>query len=111
AVEADQYLSIRPGGDAYLLLALLHVIFADGLARPPAYADGVQHLRDAAARFSPEQVAERTGIAAADIRSLARAFAAAPSAVAYGRVGACTQEFGGLAAWLIVALNAVTGNL
>jgi len=51
------------------------------------------------------------GIDAATIRELARAFAAAPAAVAYGRVGACTQEFGGLAAWLIVALNAVTGNL
>src|SRR5262249_9558893 len=44
-------------------------------------------------------------------RDLARAFASAPAAVAYGRVGTCTQEFGGLAAWLIVALNAVTGNL
>jgi anaerobic selenocysteine-containing dehydrogenase len=56
-------------------------------------------------------VAQRTGIEGGTIRELARAFAAAPSAVAYGRVGTSTQEFGGLTAWLLVALNAVTGNL
>ena len=56
-------------------------------------------------------MAGRTGIDAATIRTLARDFAAAASAVAYGRVGTCTQEFGGLASWLVNALNVVTGNL
>ena len=108
---ADQHLPIRPGTDALLLLALLHVVFEEKRERPPANADGLQLLRDAAARFPPERVAARTGIAAATIRELARAFAAAPSAVAYGRVGTSTQEFGALAAWLVIALDAVTGNL
>jgi len=45
------------------------------------------------------------------IRELARDFAAAPSAAAYGRVGVSTQEYGGLCCWLINVLNAVTGNL
>ena len=45
------------------------------------------------------------------IRTLARDFATAPAAVAYARVGASTQEFGALASWLVIALNAVTGNL
>src|SRR4051794_37248575 len=48
AAEADQHLAIRPGGDAYLLLALLHVLFADGHVRAPAYADGLSLLREAA---------------------------------------------------------------
>ncbi len=114
AAIADQHVAIRPGTDALLLLALLHVIFEEGRANLRALAscsDGLQALKEAAARFPPERVAGRTGIAAGVIRTLARAFATAPAAVAYGRVGACTQEFGGLAAWLIVALNAVTGNL
>jgi anaerobic selenocysteine-containing dehydrogenase len=34
-----------------------------------------------------------------------------PRALVYGRVGACTQEFGGLVMWLIYCLNAVTGHL
>jgi anaerobic selenocysteine-containing dehydrogenase len=114
AAEADQHLAIRPGTDALLLLAILQVLFEEGradLRHLTPFTDGLASLREAAARFPPERVAERTGIPAAKIRELARAFAAAPSAVAYGRVGASTQEFGGLAAWLVTALNAVTGNL
>jgi len=114
AAEADQHFAIRPGTDALLLLAILHVLFEEGradLRHLAPFTDGLASLREAAARFPPERVAERTGIPAGEIRELARAFATAPSAVAYGRVGASTQEFGGLAAWLVIALNAVTGNL
>src|SRR5215470_8066485 len=114
AAHADQHLSIRPGTDALLLLAMLHVVFEEGrvqLRHLASAADGLPALQDAARRFSPERVETRTGIPAGEIRMLARAFAAAPSAVAYGRVGTCTQEFGGLTSWLIIALNAVTGNL
>jgi anaerobic selenocysteine-containing dehydrogenase len=114
AAVADKHLAIRPGGDAALLLAILQVLFEEGradLRQLAPFTDGLELLRAAARRFSPERVAQRTGIAPDEIRTLARAFASAPSAVAYGRVGVSTQEFGGLAAWLIVALNAVTGNL
>ena len=114
AAAADQHLPIRPGTDALLLLAMLQVLFEDGradLRQLAAFSDGLPLLREAAARFPPERVADRTGISADAIRELARAFATAQSAVAYGRVGASTQEFGGLTAWLVVALNAVTGNL
>jgi anaerobic selenocysteine-containing dehydrogenase len=114
AAVADQHLAIRPGTDAFLLLALLHVVFEEGradLRHLAPFSDGLQVLQETARRFPPERVEGRTGIAASEIRALARAFATAPSAVAYGRVGTCTQEFGGLSAWLIVALNAVTGNL
>ncbi|HYV65472.1 MAG TPA: molybdopterin-dependent oxidoreductase [Myxococcales bacterium] len=114
AAAADQYVAIRPGADALLLLAILQVLFEDGragLRHLAPFTDGLEALREAAARFPPERVAEQTGIDAGAIRDLARAFASAPSAVAYGRVGTSTQPFGGLCAWLIVALNAVTGNL
>ena len=114
AARADRHLAIRPGGDAALLLGLLHVLFAERLARPgrlAGFTDGLDRLEALAARFPPERVAARAGIAADDIRRLARDFAGAGSAVAYGRVGVCTQEFGGLASWLVLALNVVTGNL
>jgi len=114
AAAADQHLAIRPGSDALLLLAMLHVLFEEqrvGLRHLAPFTDGLGPLREAAARFPPEAVAAHTGVGASAIRELAREFASAPAAVAYGRVGTCTQEFGGLSAWLIVALNAVTGNL
>ncbi|HXU73578.1 MAG TPA: molybdopterin-dependent oxidoreductase [Polyangia bacterium] len=114
AAVADEHLFIRPGGDAYLLLGLLHVLFAEGrvaLGRLAPMVDGLDEVRALAARFPPARVAARAGIDAERITKLARELAAAPSAVCYGRVGVCTQEFGGLAAWLINVLNVVTGNL
>nr|MDQ6942535.1 molybdopterin-dependent oxidoreductase [Candidatus Eremiobacteraeota bacterium] len=45
------------------------------------------------------------------ILRIAREFAAAERAVAYGRVGLSMQSFGGLCQWLVNALNAITGNL
>jgi anaerobic selenocysteine-containing dehydrogenase len=52
-----------------------------------------------------------TGVAADVITRLARDFASATTAVAYGRVGVSMQEFGGLAVWLITVLNVITGRL
>ncbi|ADV66875.1 molybdopterin-dependent oxidoreductase [Deinococcus maricopensis] len=111
---ADLHVPIRPGTDALLLLALLHVIFEENLdqgGRTAAFTDGLPELRRASAPFTPERVADRTGVDAATIRNLARDFAAASHAVAYGRMGVSTQAFGGLCQWLVNALNVVTGNL
>jgi anaerobic selenocysteine-containing dehydrogenase len=110
---ADEHHFIRPGGDAALLLAMLQVIFAEGLEDRDALAagaDGVEELRALAGRYPPERVAARTGIAAATIRRLARELAGAERAVAYGRVGTCQNELGSVASWLIDALCVVTGN-
>jgi anaerobic selenocysteine-containing dehydrogenase len=51
------------------------------------------------------------GIAADDIRRIARELAGAERACVYGRIGTCTQEFGTLASWLVDVLNTITGNL
>jgi anaerobic selenocysteine-containing dehydrogenase len=111
---ADRHLFIEPGTDAPFLLAVLHVLFDEGLSRPgrlePAI-DGLATLRELAADFPPERVAAATGVAPDAIRAVARDFAAAPSAVCYGRLGVSVQEFGGLCQWLVNALNLVTGNL
>jgi anaerobic selenocysteine-containing dehydrogenase len=110
AAIADAHHFIKPGGDAFLLLGMLHVIFAEHLERPMSPAEGLETVKSAAAKFPPERVAARTGIAAETIRELARAFARTERAVCYGRIGVCTQEFGAVAAWLINVLNVVTGH-
>ncbi|HEY3579171.1 MAG TPA: molybdopterin-dependent oxidoreductase, partial [Pyrinomonadaceae bacterium] len=109
----DQHLFIRPGTDVFLLLALLHVVFAEQLTRMDhlaSFTTGVDAVAALVQEFSPERVASVTGIEAAEIRRLAREFAAAKSAVCYGRIGVSTQEFGGTCQWLINVLNIVTGN-
>ncbi len=114
AAAADQHLPILPGTDAWLLLAMLNVIFSEGLANPgrlAEFTDGLRQLAGYAAQVSPEDAAGITGIPADDIRRLARDYAGAEHAIAYARVGVCQQGFGGLAAWLVYSLSVVTGNL
>ena len=111
---ADTHLFIRPGTDALLLAALVHTILEEKLERPGRLADftdGLEQVRAAVARFAPERVASPTGIPADTIRALARDFAGAESAVAYGRVGLSTQAYGAVAQWLVQVLNVITGNL
>jgi anaerobic selenocysteine-containing dehydrogenase len=111
AKEADEHLFIRPGTDALLLFALVHVIFEEGLARPGDHLAGLDEVRDLARDFTPEAVAAATGIDAGVIRRLARQLAGAPTAAVYGRIGTTTQRFGTTASWLVDVLNAITGNL
>jgi anaerobic selenocysteine-containing dehydrogenase len=108
---ADRHIFIRPGTDVLLLLALLHVIFEEKLTKLAPFTKGVETVKSLVVQFPPERVAEITGIESNQIRALAREFAAAESAVCYGRIGLSTQEFGGVCQWLINVLNIVTGNL
>jgi anaerobic selenocysteine-containing dehydrogenase len=111
---ADQHLFIRPGTDVLLLLALLHIVFEEGLAQLDqltSFTDGVGTIGKLVTEFPPEKVAAITGIDSNQIRTLAREFAGSDRAVCYGRIGVSTQEFGGVCQWLINVLNVVTGNL
>ncbi|MFD0684131.1 molybdopterin-dependent oxidoreductase [Actinomadura fibrosa] len=115
AALADEHLFIRPGTDAYLLIALVHTLFAEDLATTAAHltgrVNGLDELRALSLDFPPERVAPVTGIPAAAIRRTARELAAAERAAVYGRIGTCTQSFGTLNSWLVDALNVLTGNL
>lgn len=111
--RAFEHVAIRPDGDAWLLLGMLHVIFAESLAdeaAPRQQARGVDVVRSAAAACSPELAATRCDVPAATIRDLARAFATAPSAAAYGRTGACLGRYATLVNALLDTLTLVTGN-
>ena len=114
ALVADEHYFIKPGADVFLLLALLQVVFAEGLTRESAalaLADGVDELRAVVAPYTPERVSAATGLSAEGIRKIARDFAKAPQAAAYGRVGVSMQEYGAVSVWLISALNLVTGRV
>ena len=112
ADKADRHVFLQPGTDAPLLLAMIQVLFAEDLvAHGRLPLTGVSDLRRVVTGWTPERAAPITGIAAADIRDLARALATTPRAVLYGRLGMTTQEFGGISAWLCYAINALTGHL
>ena len=67
---ADEHVAVAPGGDPWLLLGMLHVMFDDGLTPPVHLADrlaGWQEVADLAARVTPERAAPRAGVDAATI--------------------------------------------
>jgi formate dehydrogenase len=109
-----EHVAIRPDADAWLLLSMLHVIFAEGLedrAWLEGHVRGAEGLAERARGFDPERTEAATGVPAQTVRDIARSFANAPCAAAYGRTGSCLGRFGTLVAYLLDALNAVTGNL
>ena len=111
---ADRHLPVRPGSDAALLFAIVHILFDEGLVDLGPLADhvtGLDRVQAAAADFPPDAVAEHCGVDADEIRTLAREIAAAPSAAVYGRIGTSTVEFGTLTSWLVDVVNILTGNL
>ncbi len=111
---ADRHVTIRPGGDVFLLLAIVQTLFADDLVKLGRLAEhvvGVDEVRAAVADFTPELAAARCGIDAATIRELAHQLATTERAALYGRIGTCTQEYGTLASWLVDVINALTGHL
>ncbi|WP_067718221.1 molybdopterin-dependent oxidoreductase [Nocardia yamanashiensis] len=108
---ADEHLFIRPGSDAYLLFGIVHTLFAENLTTVRVGVSGLDELRAAAAPFTPEVVAGRTGVPAETVIRLARELAAAPTAAVYARIGTCTAEFGTVAQWLVDVINVLTGNL
>jgi len=114
AAAADQHIPIRPGTDAWLLAAMLHVIFAERWVNVRRLEGRIKNL-DALASFvrdlSPERVADRTGINPEITRRLAGDVARTGRAACYSRVGLCTQRHGTLASWLVQALNLVTGHV
>ena len=114
AEAADEHVPIRPGTDALLLAAMLHVVFAErtlDIGRLEGRIKNLDALASLVRELSPELVAPRTGVSAETTRRLAVEFARTERAACYGRVGLCTQRHGTLASWLVQALNLVTRHV
>ncbi len=108
-----EWFPIAADTDAYLLLSLAHVLLAENLVdrrRAARQATGLGAFEALAADFPPESTATHTGIAAADVRVLARDLATKKS-VLYGRLGTCLGTNPTLVNFLLDAVNFLAGNL
>ncbi len=114
AAKADWWISLRPGTDGALALAMLHVIINRGLYDTgfvEEWTVGFEQLKDHVQPCTPEWAQEITGIPAADIRKLAMLYGTTkPAVIRWGNTFAnhtnVTQALraGG-------CLEAITGNL
>lgn len=113
AQKADEHYFIQPGGDVFLLLGILKVIFQNKLDDPQQLTEhikGASEVKNTILTIDLELVSKKTSISIAEIEHIATAFAQAEKAVCYGRMGVSVQEHGSLCQWLINLLNIVTGN-
>jgi anaerobic selenocysteine-containing dehydrogenase len=113
ARRAQVHLQIRPGEDAALLAAMLHVIFEEDLVDRDFVAEnvsGVEALRVAVAPFTPERAAERADVPAAQIVEAARVFGRARRGLAVGLTGANMSGHSSLVEYLMLCLNTVCGR-
>ncbi len=111
---ADQHLFIRPGTDAWLLMAMINTLFAEDLVKTGHLTDllvGIDQVRSACESFTPELAEQYSGVAAEQIRQLARDMANTEGAVCYGRMGVSVQVYGTLCQWAIQMINILTHSL
>ena len=111
--RAFEHVAVRPGTDAWLLAAMLQVIFSENLhdaERLAQTARGSEELAAVVANCTPAVAALVTGVPAETIVDLATGFATASSACAYARVGVNRNPWATVTCFLLDALNIVTGN-
>lgn len=112
ARQADWHIQIRPATDGALAMGLINEIIQQGLVDEDyveRYTVGFDELAERAAQYPAEKVAEITGIAAEDIRTLAREYATTqPAAIRQGV--AIERSYGGpQAIRAITSLPALVG--
>ena len=110
---ADWYLPINPGTDAALALAMMHVIIGEKLYDADyvsKYTLGFEQLREKVKEYSPERVANWTGISADNIRQLAREYATTSPSVIRLNYGVQRSEGGGMATRAVAMLPCLIGS-
>jgi len=115
AEKADMWLPIRPGTDVALMLGWIRCIMENGLFDGDfvrRWTTGFEDLRAAAAGFTPEKVAEITGITPKQITESARLYATIKPATFPWGYGIDKQGINATqAARARCCLRAITGNL
>ena len=109
---ADRHYAIRPGTDAALALAMMHVITSEGLEDKPyvaAHTLGFAELKEKVKEWDPRRAAEATGIPAEDIVELAREYATTRPAAIRLNYGVQRSERGAMSVRTIALLPALVG--
>lgn len=115
AAKASQWVSIKPGTEAALALGIAHVLISESLYNADFVSSQTAGFEEwkqkTVAAYSPDKVAELTGVDKSTIITLARAFAKAKHPLAIcgrgsGIVPGAVGEF-----MAVLALNALVGNI
>jgi formate dehydrogenase major subunit len=111
---ATYMLQFKPASDVALLNAIMHVIVEEGLYDVQylqAYTENFESLKEHLTSYSPESVAEITGIDAKTIRDVARTFGRAERAMIFWGMGISQHVHGTDNARCLIALSLMCGQV
>ena len=112
AQQADEHLMVRPGTDAALALAVMHVLVAEGRV-DRGYVEratlGFDRLAEHVRAYSPEVVAPIVGLDAATIVRFARRYGATPRTFIRIGIGLSRHDNGAMTCRTLACLPALTG--
>ena len=112
ARQADEHLMVRPGTDAALALAVMHVLVAEGRVDHDYIARatlGFERLAEHVRAFTPAWASEVTGLSAEAIVVFARRYGATKGTFLRIGIGLSRHDNGGMTVRTLACLPAVTG--
>jgi anaerobic selenocysteine-containing dehydrogenase len=116
AEKCHQWLAIKPGTDAALALAMMHVLIRDDAQSHyldhdyiANYTLGFAELKARVAEWSPERAAEICGISVDEIEALAKLYGSTKKAAIRLNYGMQRHGGGGMAVRTVTCLPALTG--
>src|SRR5258705_1127823 len=112
AQQADEHLMVRPGTDAALALAIMHVLVAEGLIDRDYIARatlGFEKLAEHLESYAPAAVAPIVGLDAEAIVRLARRYGRTPRTFIRIGIGISRHDNGAMTCRTLACLPALTG--
>ncbi len=114
AEHADVFLQLRPGTNEALLNGMLNVVINEGLYDRDFIRERTEGFDEVAAaiqKYTPEYVAQITGVPAEAIRKAARLYAGAKNAAILYTMGVTQHTSGTSTVFAIANLAMATGNV
>lgn len=113
-LHAEHLLQLKPGTDVLLLNAMMHTIIEEGLQNDAFikdHTDGFEALKKVIKDYSPEKVAPICYIPAETIKTVARLYAKAETAIIFWGMGISQHIHGTDNARCLISLALMTGQI
>jgi len=113
ARRATHFLQPRPGTDTEIVAAMIWTVLEEELFDADFVRDhlrGIDRLRQTVAPFTPDVVARRVGVDAAEIVAAARTYSAARRGFIHAGTGSNMAQKGTLLEYLVLNLSALCGD-
>jgi formate dehydrogenase major subunit len=114
AAKADYYARIRPGTDIPFMYGMLHIIFKNGWEDKKFINDrvyGVDEIRKEASKWTPQKVADVTGVSAEKLMQITRVYAKSTPGTLIWAMGLTQHSIGSSNTRMAPILQLCLGNM